>query len=98
MSQHDLVRISSNLQCLHNSPAALNAVAYIVCVKQFVMSLLVMSLGDWFSVSRKDGTGEVGWYIHPKVKTAWLCVSLAVKKTLSRVITRMVLQCSSVIY
>jgi len=30
------------------------------------MSLPVISLGDWFSVSKKGGTGEVGWYIHPK--------------------------------
>jgi len=37
-----------------------------VYVKQFVISLPAMSLGDWFSVSRKGGTGEVGWYIHPK--------------------------------
>ena len=28
-----------------------------VCVKQFVMSLPAMSLRDWFSVSRKGGTG-----------------------------------------
>ena len=39
------------------------------------------SLEDWFSVSWKGGTGEMGWYIHPKgyMKTAWLCVGLAVK-------------------
>jgi len=28
-----------------------------------VMSL---PLGYWVSGSRKGGTGEVGWYIHPK--------------------------------
>jgi len=30
------------------------------------MSLPAMSLGDWFSVSRKGGMGELGWYIHLK--------------------------------
>jgi len=31
-----------------------------------VMSLPALSLGDWFSESRKGGIGEVGWYIYPK--------------------------------
>ena len=52
--------ISSYLQCLHNSQATSNTLAYIVCVKQFVMSLTAISLGDWFSVSRKGGTGVGG--------------------------------------
>ena len=60
--------------------AALNAIAYIVCVKQFVKSLPAISLGDWFSVSRKGGTGGSGLVLYTqKVKTAWLCVGLAVK-------------------
>ena len=46
-----------------------------------------MSLGDWFSVSRKGETREVGWYIHPRVKAAGLCVGLAVK-SFSRVIVQ----------
>ena len=33
----------------------------------------------------------MGLYIHPKVKTAWLCVGLTVK-SLSRVIAQMVLE------
>jgi len=37
------------------------------------MSLLAMSLGDWFCVSRKGGTGEVGWYTK-RVKIAWPCL------------------------
>jgi len=40
--------------------AALNAIAYIICVKQFVMSLPAISLRYWFSGSRKGGTGGGG--------------------------------------
>ena len=74
MSQHDLVSAQISNVCITRH-AALNAIAYIVRVKQFVMSLPSISLGDWFSV----GQGEVGLYIHPRVKEAWLCVSLALK-------------------
>ena len=65
---HVLARlsISSNLQCLHNSHVTLNALAYIVCVKQFVISLPAVSLGDWFSVSRKGGNGGGGLVYTPK--------------------------------
>jgi len=60
--------------------AALNAIAYTVCVKQFVKSLPAISLGDWFSVSRKGGTGGGGLVLYTqRVKTVWLCVGLAVK-------------------
>ena len=65
MSQHNLVSAQTSTVCITHH-AALNATAYIVCVKQSVMSLPAISLGDWFSVSRKGGQGEVGWYIHPK--------------------------------
>jgi len=52
---------SSNLQCLHNLRATLNALAYMVCVKQFVMSLPATSLTvDWFSVSRVKQHPSVG--------------------------------------
>jgi len=37
----------------------------IVCVKQFVISLPAISLGDWFFVSRKGGTGG-GGLVYPK--------------------------------
>jgi len=76
---------------IYNSHATLNALAYIVCVKQFVMSLPAISLGDWFSVSRKGGTGEVGWYIHPK-DFQHGCVWVWLKKSLSRVIVKMVME------
>ena len=46
--------------------SALNAIAYIVCVKQLVMSLPAISLGGWFSVSRKGGTGGGGLVYTPK--------------------------------
>ena len=75
MSQHDLVSAQTSNVCI-TCHAALKAIAYIVCVKQFVMSLPAFSLGDWFSalrlvqcshVSRKRGTGGGGLvYIHPK--------------------------------
>ena len=74
--------ISSNLQCLHNSHATLNALACIVCVKQFVMSLPAISLGDWFSGSRKGGTGGGGLVYTPKgwkqhgCVWVWLVVNL----------------------
>ena len=56
MSRHDLVSAQISNVCITRH-AALNAVAYIVCVKQFVMSLPAISLGYWFSGSRKSGTG-----------------------------------------
>ena len=36
------ISISSNLQCLHNSHAALNAIPYIVCVQQFVIVIKLL--------------------------------------------------------
>jgi len=44
------------------------------------MLLPAISLGDWFSVSRKGGTGGGGLvYVYSqRVKTALLCVGLAV--------------------
>ena len=76
MSQHDLVSAQTSNVCITHH-AALNAIAYIVCVKQFV-SLPAISLGDWFSVSRKGGTGGGGVYTQ-RVNTARLRVGLAVK-------------------
>jgi len=48
------------------------------CYSMYVMSLPAMSLGDWFSVSRKGGTGEVGWFMHTH-KGCKQCLGLAVK-------------------
>ena len=56
MSQHDLVSAQTSNVCVTRH-APLNAIAYIVFVKQFVMSLPAISLGDWFSVNGKGGTG-----------------------------------------
>ena len=56
MSQHDLVSAQTSNLCV-TCHAPLNAIAYIVFVKQFVMSLPAISLGDWFSVNGKGGTG-----------------------------------------
>jgi len=65
MSQHDFVSAqTSTVYITHH--AALNATEYIVCVKQSVMSLPAISLGDWFSVSRKGGTGGGGLVYTPK--------------------------------
>jgi len=51
------------------------------------MSLPTMFLGDWFSVSRKSGTGGDGFGMYTqRVKIAWLCLDLAAK-SLSRVIS-----------
>jgi len=59
-----LARLSISIDIRHGTcHAALNAIAYIVGVKQFVMSL---SLGDWFSGSRKGGTGGSGLVYTPK--------------------------------
>ena len=74
MSWHGLV--SAHTSNVYNSHATLNALAYIVCVKQFVMSLPAISLGDWFSVSRKGRW--VGIYTQ-RAKTTLLCVVLAEK-------------------
>ena len=91
MSRHDLVS-AQNLQCLHNSHATLNALAYIVCVKQFVMSLPAISLGDWCSVSRKGGTEGGGLVYTPKGWKQHGCVWVWLKKkSLSRVIVQMVI-------
>jgi len=78
MSRHDLVSAQTSNVCITRH-APLNAIAYIVCVKQFVMSLLAISLGDWFSMSRKGGTGGGGLVYTPKSEYRWLCVGLAVK-------------------
>ena len=51
--------LTSNVCIKHH--AALNAIH--VCVKQFVMSLPAK---DWFSVSRKGGTGGGGLAHTPK--------------------------------
>ena len=59
ISRHDLVSAQIFNACITRH-AALNAIAYIVCVKQFVMSFPAISLGGWFSVSRKGGTGGGG--------------------------------------
>ena len=59
MSRHDLVSAQISNVCI-TQHAALNAIACIVCVKQFVMSLPAISLGEWFGVSRKSGTGGGG--------------------------------------
>jgi len=56
------------------------------------MSLPAISLGDWFCVSRKGGTGEVGWYIHPKGENNMAVCGFGWKKSLSRVIVQMVLE------
>jgi len=59
MSQHDLVSAQISNVCITRL-AALNAIACIACVNQFVMSLPAIFLGDWLSVSRKGGTGGGG--------------------------------------
>jgi len=73
MSQHDLISAQTSNVCITRH-APLNAIAYIVCVKQFVMSLPAISLGDWFSVNGKGGTGvsacTLQWYVpHTYVRT-----------------------------
>jgi len=78
MSQHDLVSAQTSTVCITHH-AALRATAYKECFKQFVMSLLAISLGDWFSMSRKGGTGGGGLVYTPKSEYRWLCVGLAVK-------------------
>jgi len=67
MSRHDLVSAPISNVCITRH-AALNAIAYIVCVKQFVMSLPAISLGYWFSGSRdsKGRTGGGGLVYTPK--------------------------------
>ena len=66
MSQHDLVSAQiSNVWITHHP--ALNVTVYILCVKQFVVSLPAGNfLGNWFSVSRKGGTGGGGLVYTPK--------------------------------
>jgi len=67
MSRHNLVSAQiSNVYITRH--AALNAIAYIVCVKQFEMSLPAISLGYWFSGSRdsKGKTGGGGLVYTPK--------------------------------
>jgi len=65
MSLHDFSSAETSNDCI-TYHAALNAIAYFVCVKQFVMSLPAISLGNQFSVSRKDGTGGSGLVYRPK--------------------------------
>ena len=65
MSWHDLVSAQYSNVCI-TCHAALNAIAYIVYVKQFVSSPPAISLGDWFSVSTKGGTEGGGLVYTPK--------------------------------
>ena len=46
---------------------------------QPVASLLAMSLGDMYCLSRKGGTGEVGGCIQ-RVQTAWLCLGSGLER------------------
>jgi len=46
------------------------------CYSMYVYVLPAMSLKDWFRVNRKVGQGGL---VHPKAKTAWLCLDLAMK-------------------
>jgi len=55
MSRHNLAAQTSNICITQRAP--LNAIAYIVCVKQFVMSLPAISLGDRFSVNKGEERG-----------------------------------------
>ena len=79
MSWHDLVSAQISNVCMTRH-VALNAIAYIVCVKQFVMfQQFPRETGSL--CAERMGQGEVGWYIHPKGENRWLCVGLAVKIT-----------------
>ena len=103
MSQYDLVSAQTSNVCI-TRPAALKAIAYIVCVKEFVMSLPAISLGDWFSVSRRVGQGEVGQYINSMAMSEFGCKNPSVeslhKYSWKAVISPHMafMQCLSVIY
>ena len=63
MSWHNLVSAQNHAE---DVVAPLTSNVCIICsiiiyVKHFVMSLPTMSFGDWFSVSRKGGTGGGGF-------------------------------------
>jgi len=62
-------------------------------------TLLAISLGDWFSVSRKGGTGG-GLDIHPKGENSSPSVGSLHKWSWKTIISphRASMQCSSVIY
>ena len=106
MSRHDLVSAqTSNVRITRH--AALNAIAYIVCVKQlFVMSLPAISrrLVQW----ERKGWNWGRWVgiSTQRVKTAWLCVGLAVKippyghctNGRGKRSSHLTMQCSSAIY
>jgi len=91
MSRHDLVSAQISNVCVTRH-AALNAIAYNVCVQQFVMSLPAISLGYWSVGAERVGQGEVGWYIHPEGENNTAVCGFGCKKSLSMVITQMVLE------
>ena len=63
MSQHDLVSAQTSNVCI-TSHAALNTIA---CMCQTICNVTSSNvIGDWFSVSRKGGTGEGGLVYTPK--------------------------------
>ena len=64
MSWHNLVSAQISNVCITRH-AALNARAYIACVKQFVMSLLAIPWEIGSVGAERVGQGEVGC-IHPK--------------------------------
>jgi len=45
--------------------------------------------------AERVGEGEVGWYIHPKGENSMAVCGFGCKKSLSRVITQMVLENTS---
>jgi len=107
MSQHDLVSAQTSNVCITHH-AALNAIAYIVCVKQVFCD--VTSSNFLGSVGAEMvGEGEVGWYIHPKGENSMAvfgfgCINPSVgslhKWSWKTVISphRASMQCSSAIY
>ena len=80
MSRHDLVSAQISNVCITRH-AALNAIAHIVCVKicDITSSKFLGILVQWEQKGWDRGRW-VGIYTQ-RVKTAWLCVGLAIKNS-----------------
>ena len=67
MGDHYIIRFYINREILETSYVCITVMQLQhVCVKQYVLPLPAVSLGDWFSVSRKGGTGGGGLVYTPK--------------------------------
>jgi len=83
------VCVCANLQCLHNPSCSFKCYS-IHCMCQTICD--VTSSNFLGVLVQWEHKGEVGWYIHSKGENSTAVCGFCCKKSLSRVITQMVLE------